>query len=122
MTSLENLRPAPGPGSGPAPGPKVTMDAIEAAISSVHFTNGSKLYQPHAADPLSDQADKFKPLTVCVLLMKNGFTVVGTSACADPQNYNQEIGEKLAYSDCIRQIWPLMGFELRSRLAQGEQA
>lgn len=49
--------------------------------------------------------------------MRNGFIMVGKSAPTSPENFNAELGRKLAYEDCIRQLWPLMGFALRDRLA-----
>jgi hypothetical protein len=56
-------------------------------------------------------------LTICVLVLKNGFTVVGTSACASPENFDAELGGKIARKAAVEQMWPLMGYELRSRLA-----
>jgi len=55
-------------------------------------------------------------LTFCVLLLKNGYTVPGTSACASPENYNREIGERLAKEDAIKKMWPLLGYELKNKL------
>jgi hypothetical protein len=55
-------------------------------------------------------------LTLCVLTLRNGFTVVGKSACASPANFNQEIGQQVARGDAVRQIWPLLGYELRTTL------
>jgi len=62
--------------------------------------------------------DALSLLSICVLVMRNGFTVIGKSAPASPANFNVELGMKLAYEDCIRQLWPLMGFALRDRLCQ----
>ena len=56
-------------------------------------------------------------LTVCCLKLKNGFTVTGESAAASPENFNQEIGRKIARSNARDKIWPLAGYELRSKLA-----
>jgi hypothetical protein len=56
-------------------------------------------------------------LSICILVMSNGFTVIGHSAPASPENFNAELGKKLAYENAIRQLWPLMGFSLRDRLA-----
>ena len=56
-------------------------------------------------------------LTFCVLVLKNGFTVTGESACASPENFDAEIGCKIARQNAIQKIWPLMGYELRSKLA-----
>jgi hypothetical protein len=59
-----------------------------------------------------------KLLTFCVLVLRNGFTVTGESACASPENFNAEIGRKIARQNAISKVWPLMGYELRSKLAQ----
>lgn len=56
-------------------------------------------------------------LTVCILQVKNGFTFVGTSACASPENYNQEIGDKIAYGNAFKQIWAAEGYLLKEKLA-----
>ncbi len=56
-------------------------------------------------------------LTVCLVVMKNGFTVIGKAAPASPENFNVDLGRKYAYEDGVRQLWPLMGFALRDQLA-----
>lgn len=56
-------------------------------------------------------------LTVCCLTLKNGFTVTGESACASPQNFNAEIGQKIARANAREKLWPLLGFRLRDQLA-----
>lgn len=56
-------------------------------------------------------------LTICVLVLRNGYTVFGTSACASPENFNAELGRRIAREDAIRQVWPLMGYALREKLA-----
>jgi hypothetical protein len=55
-------------------------------------------------------------LTICVMVLDNGYTVLGKSACADPANFNEEIGRRLAREDAVRQIWPLMGYALKTKL------
>lgn len=52
-------------------------------------------------------------LTICVMTHLNGFKVIGESACADPANYNKELGDKLAAADAERKFWPLEAFGLR---------
>jgi hypothetical protein len=59
-------------------------------------------------------------ITLCVVVMRNGFTIIGKSAPASPENFNAELGRKLAYEDAVRQLWPLMGFALRDRLAAAD--
>lgn len=56
-------------------------------------------------------------LTVCCLTLKNGFTVIGESACASPANFDAELGRKIARAKATNQIWPLLGFRLRDKLA-----
>ena len=56
-------------------------------------------------------------LTVCALILRNGFTVTGESACASPENFNAEIGRKIALENAKQKIWPLMGYALKSKLS-----
>ena len=55
-------------------------------------------------------------LTVCCLTLKNGFTVTGESACASPENFNTEIGEKIAFEQARNKIWMLEGYLLKQKL------
>lgn len=54
-------------------------------------------------------------VTHCRIVLDNGFSVSGESACVNPENYNQEIGEKIAYDNAFRQLWPLFGFLLSEK-------
>ena len=56
-------------------------------------------------------------LTVCCLTLRNGFSVIGESAAASPENFNAEIGRKIARSNARDKIWALEGYALRERLA-----
>ena len=55
-------------------------------------------------------------LTVCCLTLKNGFTVTGESACASPENFNKELGERIAYDKAKSKIWMLEGYLLKEYL------
>ena len=55
-------------------------------------------------------------LTVCVLTLRNGFTVTGESACASPENFDQEIGEQISYKQALDKVWMLEGYLLKERL------
>jgi hypothetical protein len=55
-------------------------------------------------------------LTVCCLTLANGFTVTGESACASPQNFNAELGRKIAREKARDKIWPLEGYLLKQQL------
>jgi hypothetical protein len=56
-------------------------------------------------------------LTVCCLTLANGFTVTGESACASPENFDTDLGRKIARDNAKQKIWALEGYALRDRLA-----
>lgn len=56
-------------------------------------------------------------LTVCALTLKNGFIVTGESAAASPENFDKEIGRKIARENARNKIWSLEGYVLRNKLA-----
>lgn len=95
--------------------PRVTPAQVEASIASEHyFTAGEAviaLDRGFAPDPLL-------LLTICVLVLKNGFTVTGESACASPDNFDAELGRTIARDRARQKIWPLLGFELRTELSR----
>lgn len=95
--------------------PRVSLADIEAAIAYRYDTTADKAV-PNRTEPLADVLP-LRLLSICILVMKNGFVVLGTSACASPENFDPELGRKLAYENAVRQLWPLMGFALRDRLA-----
>jgi hypothetical protein len=109
--------------------PRVTPADIEANIVSEHYftaaegTLGATLAEGHNYAPEIEAGAFDAPkapldlLTFCVLLLKNGFTVTGESACASPENFDAEIGRKIARQNAVNRIWPLMGYALKERLS-----
>ena len=102
--------------------PRVTPADIEAEIEAeCYFTaaqgadNGTGVMG--AMDGAREKLAALDRLTFCVLILRNGFTVVGHSACASPENFNAEIGRRIARENAEREIWPLLGFRLRDQLA-----
>jgi hypothetical protein len=93
--------------------PRVALSDIEAAIAHTHYAVGSEAFDVSSGGPLGT-------LTLCALTMRNGFTVIGKSAPASPENFNVELGRRFAYEDAVRQLWPLMGFAPRERIASGQ--
>ena len=57
-------------------------------------------------------------LTVCALTLRNGFHVVGESAAASPENFDAELGQKIARANARSKIWALEGYLLRSKLSE----
>ncbi len=93
--------------------PRVALADIKAAIWGCYEFTGDQCVR--AID--APVAPSLSLLSICILVMKNGFTVIGKSAPASADNFNAELGRKLAYEDAIRQLWPLMGYALRDKLA-----
>lgn len=101
--------------------PRVTLKDIEANIASeVYFTAMQGWAGAQEDGMLQDNPAALGLLTLCVLVLRNGFTVTGESACASPENFDAEIGRKIARNNAVQKVWPLLGYELRSRLAPAE--
>lgn len=112
--------------------PRVTPADIEANIVSEHYFTAAQgdaraveeaAFAAARAAGTHDAAgrntpDALKLLTFCVLVLRNGFTVTGESACASPENFDAEIGRKIARQNAVQKIWPLMGYELKQRLSE----
>lgn len=54
--------------------------------------------------------------TACLLTLKNGYTVLGESACASPENFNASLGRKIARENARNKIWQLEGYLLKEKL------
>ena len=102
---------------------RITPADIESNIASEHyFTAADGQVGAVARSTIEDAWDvaadaPLELLTFCVLVLRNGFTVTGESACASPENFDAEVGRKIARQNAVSRIWPLMGYELRTKLA-----
>jgi hypothetical protein len=61
-------------------------------------------------------------LTICILSLRNGFTVTGESACVDPANFDKTKGEEIARANAFDKLWPLEGYLLAERRYQAQGA
>ena len=68
-------------------------------------------------DANADTHPALSLLTFCVLVLRNGFVVTGESSCVSPETFNTEVGREVARENAINKIWPLMGYELRTKLS-----
>lgn len=103
--------------------PRITPADIEANIAEeVYFTGNDGFFGAWVSSTKGPREscchDALNLLTFCVLVLRNGFTVTGESACASPENFDAEIGRKVARANAIEKIWPLMGYQLREQLHQ----
>jgi hypothetical protein len=101
--------------------PRVTPADIDACITSEHyFTAGEGVYGAGQMEepPIYPPCPKaLKLLTFCVLVLRNGFTVTGESACASPENFDEVIARKIARENAKQKIWMLEGYVLKTSLA-----
>lgn len=101
--------------------PRVTPTDIEAEIAGEYYFTAADGAQaaPHSNPDavVAGMHRQLSLLTFCVLVLRNGFTVTGESACASPENFDAEIGRKIARQNAVQKIWPLLGFRLRDKLS-----
>ncbi|KYC26105.1 MULTISPECIES: Gp49 family protein [unclassified Pseudomonas] len=100
---------------------RVTPADVQANIVGEYYFTASEgvqaaLHKQDELTRLTGAHGELALLTFCVLVLKNGFTVTGESACASPENFDEEIGRKIARQNAEQKIWPLMGYELKQRL------
>jgi hypothetical protein len=106
---------------GATTAPRITPADVEANIASEHYFSAADGVCGAASEADREQFGATMPeplqlLTICILVLRNGFTVLGISSCASPANYNQEVGERIARENAVRNVWPLMGYALREQL------
>ena len=98
--------------------PRVTPQDLQDNIVSEHYFTGMNGVVGAAGLNTVRHAPELDLLTFCVLVLRNGFTVTGESACASPENFNAEIGRKIARENAEQKIWPLMGYHLKQQLSE----
>lgn len=107
--------------------PRLTPDHIDSKIAlEMYFTGAGIINAQTLSHHLGlvrvqhhDGEELHKPmetLTFCVLVLENGFTVTGESACASPENFDAEIGRKIAFENARNKIWLLEGYLLKQHL------
>ncbi|NQW92669.1 MAG: hypothetical protein HQ446_01285 [Polaromonas sp.] len=99
--------------------PRVTPVDLQANIASEHyFTAGDGCFgrELQICGTATTNITSLNLLTFCVLVLRNGFTVTGESACASPENFDPLIGQKIARQNAEQKIWPLMGYALKQQL------
>jgi len=95
----------------------VTKESIEAKIKNVIYINAGAAAEAEYGDALNDEtARNLSLVTICFIILENGFKVEGVSACVDPANYDESKGRECAYENAFNKIWELEGYMLRQSL------
>ena len=109
--------------------PRVTPADIEAAIVSEHYFTAEQGVFGARVDPIvrsggavtladvpATECKTLELLTFCVLVLQNGFKVIGDSACVSPENFDAELGRKYAREKAISKMWEPMGYALMDKM------
>ena len=98
-------------------------NAIEAEIQAKGLT--APRLTPKSIDDTIVYAEYYRvantTCTMCSLVLKNGYVVIGKSAAASMENFDEELGKKIAYDDAREQIWALEGYALKQKLFEAKQ-
>lgn len=113
--------------------PRVTPQRVAEVISNVFYFTAEEAYFGNLllkVDPSKlpdfDEEEEIKApselglLTFCIIELTNGFKVVGYSACASTENFDPDIGKKVAYKNAEDQIWALEGYLLKEKLFENK--
>lgn len=104
--------------------PRVTLESIEAKIQDEFYFTASQGCYGAEGEGFRSNPDKIpgslERLTICILVLENGFTVLGKSAPASAKNFDAELGRKIARADAFNQIWQLEGYLLRENLFRAD--
>ena len=103
--------------------PRVTPQRIEDVIDGEYYFTAedgvkSSFSSQDEMTRLTGYHGELSLLTFCVLRLENGFTVTGESACASKENFNAEIGRKIARQNAVAKIWALEGYLLKDKLSK----
>lgn len=79
--------------------PRITPERIDEKVIRVEY------WQPHNTT-----------LTVCMIQLQNGTCVTGESACVSHENFDYELGQKIAYANARDKIWGLEGYLLKQQM------
>lgn len=97
--------------------PRVSDQDIENMIIGEVYRTADKLLPPDDTPPYGEMIRRQLGLTtICVLVLRNGWTSVGISSVVSPENFNSVIGCKVARQKAKDNLWPVMGYALLDRI------
>jgi len=98
--------------------PRITPADIEANIASEHYFTALDGVEGATGSWDVGAAYALGLITFCVLITHNGTKLVGVNeGPVSPENFDAEMGRSMARKKAIDQLWPMLGYELRSKLA-----
>lgn len=115
--TTDSLRATEALGAEGATAPRITLEYITGQIGRVYYIDGQTLsrYASHVdtLDKVLAPSNALQLVTVCMLVLKSGFVLIGRSVPMSAENYDAGKGRIFAYEDCVRQCWPLFAFVVK---------
>lgn len=99
----------------------VTLASIKDKIRGMYFINAGAAVKASDRGYTERDLEELNLVTICIIILENGFKVEGTSACVDPKIYNEAIGQQEAYKNAIDKIWEIEGYLLKQQLHEANQ-
>ncbi len=96
--------------------PRITPQHIDSVIHSEHYFTAAEAIAAIDGESKYVLPKPLQSLAFCVLVLRNGFTVTGESACASPENFDEAIGRKIALQNAREKIYALEGYLLKQKL------
>ena len=100
--------------------PRITPDHIDSKIQRIYYHSPLSSVD-HAQAEAEGTYQTLRCLTYCTIVLENGFTVTGESACASPENFDPFIGKEIALRNARDKIWQLEGYLLKQKLYEADQ-
>jgi hypothetical protein len=99
---------------------RVTAQDVEDNVASEHYFIASDAAQGERSVHVCKEGGwllgRMQQLTLCVLQLRNGFTVTGESICADAEQFDAAAGRAYARTKAVEKAWEVMAYERRQRL------
>ena len=96
---------------------KVRIEDLDANIKhEFFFTAEDACFEKYSTLKYPEETqDALARLTICVLVLQNGFTCTGTNACVSKEDWSAEIGKRMAKEMALEEVWTLMAYELKTQ-------
>lgn len=100
----------------PVEEPRLTMADVDASIAGIYYFNGLQGAMASGAHVPGDHAEQLLRLTVCVVVLHNGFMQHGESYTVRTVDQNAQLGRELALIEAKARLLPILQYELKCRI------
>lgn len=90
-------------GAEGATAPRITLDYMKSQVAYCFYRTADAAFDANGLQVLDH-------MTLCCLVLRSGFIVIGKSTPMSADNFDAEKGRIFAYEDAVRGLWPLFAF------------